>query len=484
MPVIVNFLTIPYVVRSLGADSYGILMLSTAVMGYFALLDINLAVGSIRYISEYHAKNEFENVNEVLTVSFFGYIAAGITGTVLIYISTDLFLLKWFNIPENLKNLSATTLHLTAVGFFLNMMQNYLSSISRAIHRFDILAKMEAGFGISLMLLTVLILYLGFGLIEVVVLRLIIAFVNCLTCLWIVKKIIPYASFVSRVSKGITNKIASFSAYSFMSKIATAITNNSDKLIIGSFLSSAAVTLYAIPYLLVSRLMNISVRFSMVIFPIASELGAIGRRDELEKIYIVVSRHIFFLNIMITTILCLFSMQILRLWMGDIFAQKTYVVLILLSLGMFLDSLTNLPSLINDGLSFPHITGSFALSRAVFGVIALLIGAKFGGLTGVAFSYMLSSLIFSIAFLLFVHKKTLRMSLMQVINQAFLVPVFISIVAVLATLMARVFLPQSIVTSISEFILATGIFVFFGYRSVLSSEWQTKISSRFGIGKP
>ena len=482
LPVIVNFLTIPFIVRMLGNDSYGILTLGTAIIGYFSLMDINLTQGSMRYIAEFHAKGDTGKVNEVLSLSLLVYSVLGLLGAVIIYISVDLFLLDMLKIPQNLLETSRTVFHLSAIGFFIGFIHNYMSSVPKSIHRFDIAAKNEAGFGIVLMVITVVLLYLGFNLLSVVILRVVILFLNCTVLFIVVKKQIPYARFFSSFSKDTVRQIISFSKYSFLSKIAATITSNTDRLVIGAVISSAAVTLYTVPFMLVSRLMNISVRLSMIMFPLASEMGATGKREELKKIYIVASRHIFFLNIALTTILCLFSKQILQLWMGNDFAQQTYIILILISLAFFADTLTNLPSLINDGLSFPKVTGFFAFGRAIFGFVALLIGASYFGLIGVAAAYLASSVVMGGVFFFYVHKKTIEVSMRLLIKESFLKSfVFSSIIGIL-TLLVKPLLPSSRTMTILELFFLIMLFVGFGYKRVLNDDLRSKITFYFSKG--
>ena len=479
LPIIVNFLTIPFVVRMLGVDSYGILMLSTSVIGYFSLLDIKFTAGSMRYIAEYHAKEDTRKVNEVISLSLLLYSVLGLLGAVILYISVDLFLMDMLKIPDEFKEVSRGVFHLSALGFFISFIHNYLASIPKSIHRFDITAKIEAGFGVVLMLLTVVLLYLGFNLIGVVVLRVVTLLINCIVLFIVVKKQIPYVRFFSSISRDTVRRIVSFSKYSFLSKLAGTITGNTDRLIIGAIISSAAVTLYAVPFMLVSRLMNISVRLSMIMFPVASEMGAMGKREELNKIYFIVFRHIFFLNIALTTIICLFAKQILQLWMGNDFAQQTYIVLILISLAFFAETLTNLPSLINDGLSFPKVTGFFALGRAIFGVAALLIGAVFFGLTGVAVAYLISSVVPGSIFLIYVHKKTIKISLQALIRESFLNSFMFSLVIIVLMFFVKLLLPSTRVIFIIELVVVSIFFAVFGYKSVLTDNLKTKIETYF-----
>ncbi len=475
IPVVVSFLAIPFIVKILGNDKYGILMLSEALIGYFAILDINLTQGSIRYIAEYHAKGHEKEVNEVFSFSFLIYAIIGIVGAILIFFSIDTIFLKILKIPQHLKGSARIVFYITAVGFLLNLIQSYLSSLPKSGHRFDISAKMEIVFSIGLTLLTVLILHMGSDIVGVSVLRIVILLMNTLVLYFVIKKILPYLNFKFSIRKETVRKITTFSGYAFMSKIASTIGAYADKLIIGAVIGSAAVTLYAVPFMLVGRLIAISHRLSMGLFPIASEMGSTGRLEDLKKIYRDLSRHIFFLNIAITTVLCLFSKQILQLWMGEEFSQQTYIILIFIALAYFMDSLTHLPSLVNDGLSYPQITGGFALSRAVFSIIPMLIGAKFYGVVGVSVAYFISSLIFSSAFLIYVHKKTIGIPLKTLVNESFSQSFFFAMAIILIMFLLRAILPNSNMTFMGELFLVLIVFVFFGYKKVLSEEIKKRL---------
>ncbi len=48
-----TLLTIPMIVREPGDANFGVLTLVTAVMGYFAALEVNVTAGSEKYVAEY-----------------------------------------------------------------------------------------------------------------------------------------------------------------------------------------------------------------------------------------------------------------------------------------------------------------------------------------------------------------------------------------------------------------------------------------------
>jgi O-antigen/teichoic acid export membrane protein len=64
IPALVALGTVPLVVRGLGDASYGVYSLVTAIVGYFAVLDINVTAGSVKYIAEFNAGKDYGRISE------------------------------------------------------------------------------------------------------------------------------------------------------------------------------------------------------------------------------------------------------------------------------------------------------------------------------------------------------------------------------------------------------------------------------------
>ena len=58
--------------------------------------------------------------------------------------------------------------------------------------------------------------------------------------------------------------------------------------------------------------------------------------------------------------------------MNPQFARAGQVVLAVMALSQVIDSLTSLPSLVNDGMGHPRFSGMFALTRAAFGLLVVV----------------------------------------------------------------------------------------------------------------
>ena len=58
LPALVALATVPLMIRGLGLEGFGVVMLITSVVGYFGVLDVNLSAGSIKFLAEHHARQE------------------------------------------------------------------------------------------------------------------------------------------------------------------------------------------------------------------------------------------------------------------------------------------------------------------------------------------------------------------------------------------------------------------------------------------
>ncbi|MGH8810242.1 MAG: polysaccharide biosynthesis C-terminal domain-containing protein, partial [Noviherbaspirillum sp.] len=99
--------------------------------------------------------------------------------------------------------------------------------------------------------------------------------------------------------------------------------------------------------------------------------------------------------------------------------QQGYPVLVLMTIALLIDSLTNIPSLVNDALGHPRITGRFALANGIVGVALVYLGTVVGGIVGAAIGHLLSSLALGAAFLMFVHGRTVPITLAESLRSGF-----------------------------------------------------------------
>jgi O-antigen/teichoic acid export membrane protein len=410
LPVVIVVFTTPYVVNTLGAEYYGLLTLITAIIGYFAIIDINFTAGSLKYVSEYHASSQTAKRDQTLTAGLLFYLLIGTIGCVFIFGLADWLVTAVFDVPANAHQLAASTLRLAAFGFLLGQVESYLVTVPQALRRYDQSAMFESIFGMLAPLVNVAVLWLGGGLYEIVMVRVVLSAINLLALSWAIRRLLP-DSRPQRPSRAILGSLASFSGFAYLSRLATMAYSQGDKLIIGALAGMSALTYYAIPFMLANRVYGLSYRLSSVLLPAASSLSAMKQLDRMQELYLYSARYIFFINAVLTLVLVSIAHEILRYWISPAMAASGSLILVLIALGNLLDSLTNAPSLVNDGLGTPKVTGLFAFTRAVLGVSGSFVLVLWLGLLGAAISQLAVSIVMTSAFLMYVHGRTVPVKL-------------------------------------------------------------------------
>jgi O-antigen/teichoic acid export membrane protein len=231
-----------------------------------------------------------------------------------------------------------------------------------------------------------------------------------------------------------------FSAYSFLSRFATLSYAYADKLIIGALVGVTGLAYFTVASTLANRVLGLTFRLSGVFFPATSALAARGELDYLRKLYLKASRYVVFLNASVLVLVAAFAYQILYYWMGPQFARAGQVVLSVMALSQFIDSLTSLPSLVNDGMGHPRFSGMFALARALVGLVLVYVGVDGWGIDGAAWGHLVASILLTSAFLAAVHGRTVPARLADLLRQAYLPSVFgVGLVGFVASVGNRLF---------------------------------------------
>lgn len=465
IPALVALATVPLLVHALGADGYGWLTLVTSIVGYFGALDINLTSGTIKYLSEAHATGDKRRVSQVFWFSTGFYGALGLVVCLAIGLFAGSLADVFGQIAPSERPGIVTALRIGAIGFAIVQIQSVLISVLQALQRYDISARSEILFGVMANLVSVLVALAGHGLEGVVLARVAVSALNGAYLVWKLRKLdVPLA--FAAPDRAVRQALLSFSAYAYLSKLASTLHQHGDKLIIGALGGPVAVTLYTVPITLAGRILGMTSRLSSVLFPHASTLAATGRIDELRPTYLGALRHITYLNFVVCAAMVLAGDEFLRRWVGEAFVPEGYPVLVLMAFALLADSLTNIPSLVNDALGHPRISGGFALARGLIGLGFIFVGMSAFGIVGAAAAHLLTAILLSAAFVIYVHGRTVPISLPEALRDGGQ-PLVAGLAILALLLVCKFLLPVGIVATGITSLAGMLILSFIGFSYVL-----------------
>jgi O-antigen/teichoic acid export membrane protein len=275
-------------------------------------------------------------------------------------------------------------------------------------------------------------------------------------------------------------QVSSFSAYAYLQRIASVTYNNADKLLIGAQQSMLALATYVIPYTLISRLFGILYRLTQSVFPMASALAASGDLVELQRKYVFAKRYTVYLNACVCLMFSLFAQEVLRYWLGKGLGDTAPLILVLVAYSLFMESLTNIPSLVNDGLGRPDISGTAAFLRVGLGLAAAWWAITYHGIVALAWSQLAVSVVMSLGFVVVVHRLSLPWRL-GAVARAVYGPGAVLLALGTALVAWRVGQPpMPLIPFFASAGLLTVLIVATGWMQVLSAEHRSRLRAVVG----
>lgn len=413
LPAVVLFVTIPVIVHRLGAEAYGALVLITSIVGYFGILDINATAGTVKYVAEHHARAEHERVARVVTTGALLHAVLGLVGAAALWALTPWLVDEVFQFDGGWRAEALGALRWSAVAFVVGQLQQWLQSLPQALQRYDVTGRLDALFGTLVPLATLAVVLAGGALVAIVVARLLLSLLHVLLLARAVRGLLP-ALRPARPDGDTVRALAAFSTWSWLQRLASLTTANADKLLIGAQHSMAALAAYVIPYTLCSRIFGLLYRLQQAVFPLTSALAATGDLDGLRASSVRLQRCTLYLNVVLCLLCGLFAKELLHYWLQGRQSPASALVLVLVAYTLMADSMTHVPSLVNDGLGRPRLTAAAALLRAALGLAGAAAALAWGDIVWLAASQLVVSVVVGLGFLAVVHRRSLPWSLGQV----------------------------------------------------------------------
>lgn len=389
VPTLVALVTIPLLINGMGNERFGLFNLLLITVGYFSLFELGIGRAITKFVSEALAGGERENeLNRLLWSSFTLLMLLGIAATILVIAFAPLLVNRILNIPESLTGEGMISLICAGLSLPLMIVSAGAHGILAAQQRFDLINLIQIPFGISNYLFPLFILLAGSNNLVHIMLCIVFARVIVLgASLWICFYTLPGLKSAPRINFQYMKMVLTFGGWLTVSNIISPLMSYMDRFFIGAVLTLTAVSYYVVPYTVATKLLLIVTSLAMVLFP-AFSYSKNKDRETYLRLYRRALKYIFLMLVPIVLVLGVFAYDLLALWLGAEFAQNSYLVLIILSLAVLVNSLANIPYTLIQAFGRPDITAKFHLAEFVPYIFLLWVFAARFGIAGVAAAWL------------------------------------------------------------------------------------------------
>ena len=381
IPLIVGAVAIPFVIRGLGVENFGILSLAWMLLGYFTVFDLGMGRATTKFISEEIRNGSAGNLRDIFWKSCWINLFLGLGGGIIIGSLSTVLAEKIFKITPALTHEANIAFTILASSCPLVLVSLTFRGTLEAAQRFEyinVVAIIASSLNYVLPLVGI---YAGLGVRGIVFLLMIARLCSALSYFFLCLKVFPELRKNIPFNLKRTRRMLLYGGWVSVSNIVNPILIYLDRFLIGSIISMAAVAYYTAPYEMVSRVSILPTSLAMTLFPSFSAIRS-DEREGLTSLCVRSTKALFLLMGILVAVLIFLANDILRLWLGSQFADISTTLVQILLVGILMNSLAQIPYALIQGLGRPDITAKLHLIELVFYIPMALFFVKTMGLVG------------------------------------------------------------------------------------------------------
>lgn len=399
LPLIAGLAAVPYLIGHIGTERFGLLSLAWILIGYFGLFDLGLGRALTRAVAQRWTGRSDGEVDSLCSTGLALGCAAGVGGGVLVAALATLGD-GWFShwSPTLLREARSAIL-IVAAGVVPTVASAVLRGIIEGVQRFKVLTAIRVPAGVLLFaapcLSAALSPRLDFAVAMIVLTRWLVLGAYGVVCLGSV------CLSWSRVDSRWVRPLMHFGGWLTVSNIVGPLIVYLDRFVIGALLAPRLLAYYSAPFEMVSRLLVLPTSLTGALFPALSDVqhrDAARARTLRRQAYALTA----VLVLPTAVIGALLAPSLLRLWLGNDFADHGSRAMQVLLFGFAFNAIAQIPmvALYGHGLArhaatlhlieLPLYAGFLYAMVSTHGLVgAALAWAARGALDFVALSLML-----------------------------------------------------------------------------------------------
>jgi O-antigen/teichoic acid export membrane protein len=387
-PMLVAVFSIPFLIRELGKERFGVLALAWALVGYASVFDLGIGRALTQLVAKKLGADEDEDLASLAWTSLFLMTLLGVIGTVALILISPWLVGHTLRVPGGLQTETLHSFYILAASIPLVIVTAGLRGLLEAHQRFGLTNVLRVPIGAFTFLGPLLVLPLSHSLVPVLAVLFLGRFVGCAGFMWASLSAIPSLRRGFRLESSFVRPLLRFGGWMTVTNLVSPLMVTLDRFLIGAMLSIAAVTYYVTPFEVVTKVLLISTALMGVIFP-AFSTSSVHDRTYTSLLFGRSVKSMMLVLFPIVLSIVVFAQGGLKLWLGADFAQHGARVLQLIGIGVFINSLASVPFAFLQAVERPDLTGKLNLFELPFYLLSVWGLTKLRGIEGTAIAWTL-----------------------------------------------------------------------------------------------
>jgi len=383
LPLLVGLAAIPPLVRGIGVPRFGVVSLAATMIGYASVFELGLGRALTKLVAAKLSTNDERGIPPLIWTSLLLMALLGLVGGAIMASIAPVLVYNFLTIPGSLQTETLHSFYLLASAIPIITVTSGLRGVLEALQRFRLLNSIRVTIGVLILAGPLAMLPFSHALEPVIAVLVVVRSLSALVHVYACFHAMPALRHGFALDRTLLLPALRFGGWLTVSNIIAPIMAYMDRFLLGAIISVEAVAYYTAPFDMVTRVLVVPVAIASVLFPAFTMSFA----REPSRLALLVSRgakSIFLATFPAMMIIIILAPEFLHLWLGAEFATQSSAVLQWLAVGVFINSLAQIPSTLLQSAGRPDITAKLHLLEAPLYLISLYLMAKARGIEGAA----------------------------------------------------------------------------------------------------
>lgn len=387
LPLLVGAALIPYLVRNIGVEAFGILTLIWALIGYFSLFDLGVGRALTQQVAQQRVAGRSHEVPALVKSGLLFAGAMGVLGGVVLALAVEPLAARGLKVSPSLHADVVQALLIAAAAVPLATVTVGLRGVLEAYEDFRAVNLLRLMLGIATFGLPALSVMLFGPSLTWIVAALMLARLVFVVAHWVpVRRHLGRGLAGVRAGRRELRQLLSFGAWMTVSNVISPLMVTADRFVISGVLGAAVVAYYTVPSEVLLRVLILPGALTGALFPRLASLMA----TDMAAATRVYRRSLLLSAVVLLPIsgaLAFGAHWGLSLWLGEAFADRAAPVTSLLALGLLFNGVAFVPFAAVQAAGLARVTAQLHVAEAFVYFPLLIVGLHAFGLAGAAFAW-------------------------------------------------------------------------------------------------
>lgn len=383
VPLLAGAALIPFTLGRLGNEAFGVLTLIWGLIGYFSLFDLGVGRALTYQLSQLVAAQRRAEIGPTLRAGLLLTLLAGLFGAGLVWVLTPHLAQHWLKISPALQHDALQAFLVAALGVVPTTLASGLRGALEGLDRFSASNISRIVLGLWMFIVPAWSIYVHGPDLLMITVYLVVG--RCLVVLGMGLQLRSelFAS-GARLEKRHLGGLWHYGFWVTVTGIVGPLMVYGDRFFVSAAVGAGQLPLYAIPQEGLLRLLLIPMALTSALLPRLSAMAA----GEFALAYRQNYMRVMLVMLGICLMAGALAYPVLALWLSAEFARAALPVVLVLCLGVWINSMALLPYTLLHARGNPRLTAIFHLLELLLYLVALWFLSSWLGLLGAALAWV------------------------------------------------------------------------------------------------